>query len=78
MALAELEALLGGGEVIEEHEPEPGWLKELVLVIAWRRPLHVVVIVDAVRGEERIVTVYEPDPGRWSHDFRGCSGVPTS
>jgi hypothetical protein len=51
-------------------EPEPGRLKELVLVISWRRPLHVVVIVDVVRGEERIVTVYEPDPGRWSHDFR--------
>jgi hypothetical protein len=45
MALAEFEELLGGGEVIEEDEPEPGRLKELVLVISWRRPLHVVVIV---------------------------------
>ena len=70
MALAEFEELLGGGEVIEEHEAEPGRLKELVLVIDWMRPLHVVVIVDAVRGEERIVTVYEPDHERWSHDYR--------
>lgn len=70
MALAEFEELLSGGEVIEEHESEPGQLKELVLVIDWRRPLHVVMIVDSVRGEERIVTVYEPDPGRWSHDCR--------
>ncbi|MGQ0773417.1 MAG: hypothetical protein ACT4NY_03210 [Pseudonocardiales bacterium] len=70
MTLAEFEQLLGGGEVIEEREVEPGLLKELVLVIDWRRPLHVVVILDAPRGEERIVTVYEPDPDRWSHDYR--------
>ncbi|HET9118124.1 MAG TPA: hypothetical protein VFN75_08655, partial [Pseudonocardiaceae bacterium] len=70
MALAEFEQLLGSGDVIEEHEVEAGRLKELVLVIDWKRPLHVVMIVDAVRGEERILTVYEPDPERWSHDYR--------
>lgn len=70
MALAEFEELLGGGEVIEEYEAAAGRLKELVLVIDWKRPLHVVVIVDAVRGEERILTVYEPDPKRWGHDYR--------
>jgi hypothetical protein len=47
-----------------------GQLKELVLAIDWRRPLHVVVIVDENRGEERIVTVYEPDPERWRQDVR--------
>jgi len=66
----EFEQLLGPGEVIEDCEAAPGQLKELVLVIDWRRPLHVVVIVDARRGEERIVTVYEPDPDRWSRDYR--------
>ncbi|MCA1673789.1 MAG: DUF4258 domain-containing protein [Actinobacteria bacterium] len=70
MALAEFEELLGDGEVIEEQQTEQGQLKELVLVIDWRRPLHVVIIVDEVRGEERIVTVYEPDLERWSHDYR--------
>lgn len=60
----------GCGEVIEEHAAEPSRLKELVLVIEWKSPLHVVVIVDTVREEERIVTVYEPDPDRWSHDYR--------
>ncbi|HEX5348354.1 MAG TPA: hypothetical protein VFW64_14810 [Pseudonocardiaceae bacterium] len=68
--LAEFEQLLGGGEVVEEREAANGQLKELVLVIDWRRPLHVVVVVDALRGEERIVTVYEPDPDRWSRDYR--------
>ncbi|MGH3871923.1 MAG: DUF4258 domain-containing protein [Pseudonocardiaceae bacterium] len=70
MALAEFEQLLRCGEVIEEHEAAPGRLKELVLVIEWKSPLHVVVIIDTVQKEERIVTVYQPDPDRWSHDYR--------
>ncbi|MGH3755081.1 MAG: hypothetical protein ACRDRP_20785 [Pseudonocardiaceae bacterium] len=70
MALAEFEQLLGCGEVIDERAAEPSQLKELVLVIEWKSPLHVVVIIDTARQEERIVTVYEPDPDRWSHDYR--------
>ncbi len=54
MALAEFEQLLGCGEVIEERAAEPGRLKELVLVIEWKSPLHVVVIVDTVQEEERM------------------------
>ena len=69
MALAEFEELLGGGEVIEETPVEDG-VKELVLIIEWTRPLHVVVVVDDIREEERIVTVYEPDKDRWSADFK--------
>jgi hypothetical protein len=45
-------------------------LKELLLVVEWKRPLHVVVLVDELRREERVVTVYEPDPGLWSSDYR--------
>jgi hypothetical protein len=45
-------------------------VKELVLIVDWQRPLHVVVVIDEIRHEERIVTVYEPDPARWSSDFR--------
>ena len=69
MALAEFEALLGDGEVIEETSIAVG-VKELVLIVEWTRPLHVVVVVDDIRGEERIVTVYEPHKDRWSPDFR--------
>ncbi|WP_298802485.1 DUF4258 domain-containing protein [uncultured Pseudokineococcus sp.] len=70
MALAELEELLGTGEVIEETVLAEEEVKELLLVVDWVRPLHVVVVVDSRRREERIVTVYEPDPARWSPDFR--------
>ena len=66
----EFDAALARAEIIEEHELGPGQLKELVLVTEWKRPLHVVVILDEVRQEERLVTVYEPDPALWSPDYR--------
>lgn len=69
MTLAEFEVLLGGGEVIEETSVIDG-VKELVLIIEWTRPLHAVVVVDDIRQEERIVTVYEPDKQRWSADYK--------
>ncbi len=70
MALAELEQLLDGGEVIEETRLDGDEVKELVLVLEWTRPLHVVLVADARRGEHRVVTVYEPDRDRWSADLR--------
>ena len=68
--LAELEAALARAEVIEEHDLEPGSSKELLLVVDWTRPLHVVVVVDDDYCEERIVTVYEPVAGQWSGGYR--------
>lgn len=68
--LAELNAAIEHAEVIEEHDVNEESLKELVLVIQWVRPLHVVVVVDDRRREERILTVYEPDPMLWSPDYR--------
>ncbi len=70
LALAEFEALLDDGVVIEETPLHDAALKELVLIIEWLRPLHIVVIVDDEREEERILTVYEPDPTRWHPGFR--------
>lgn len=70
MTLAEFNVLLlAAGEVIEEHELSDGGLKELVLYVEWTRPLHVVVVVDEIRWEERILTVYEPETDKWSYDF---------
>ena len=71
LTLAEFHELLQGhGEVIEEYELPDSSLKELVIYVTWTRPLHVVVVVDISRREERIVTVYEPEPARWTTDFR--------
>ena len=66
----EFDIVLQQAEVIEECVTGAGSLKELLLVVEWNRPLHVVVVVDDLRREERVVTVYEPDPGLWSSDYR--------
>ncbi len=70
MTLAEFQQQLGSGEVIEETVLAEGQLRELVLVVEWARPLHVVFIVvfilDPRRAEERVVTVYEPEGDQWA------------
>jgi len=68
--LAEFELLLDAAEIIEEVDLEPNGTKELLLVIDWTRPLHIVVVVDGSRHEERLVTVYEPDAERWTDGYR--------
>lgn len=67
---AEFNAAIEHAEVIEERALEDDELKELVLALDWSRPLHVVVVVDDRNREERIVTIYEPDPTLWSSDYR--------
>ena len=74
MVLAEFAALLNDPdrpiEVIAEMRASDSELKELLLVIEWLRPLHVVIVVDDARAQERVVTVYEPYPSEWTADFR--------
>jgi hypothetical protein len=74
LVLAEFQQLLGEGEVIAEAEAEGDdgsvELREVVLLVEWLRPLHVVIVVDSAREEERLVTVYEPDPSIWTADSR--------
>ena len=67
---SEFELALESAEVIEETTLESDALKELLLLVDWKRPLHVVVVVDARSREERIVTVYEPHEDMWSSDYR--------
>jgi hypothetical protein len=45
LVLAEFQELLGRGEVIAEAEDNPAELREIVLLVEWSRPLHVVVVV---------------------------------
>lgn len=70
LPLSEFQALLDGGEVIAEADVGILAHKELVLLVQWKHPLHVAIVVDEVREEERIVTLYEPDPLEWTPDFR--------
>jgi hypothetical protein len=70
LVLAEFQQLLGDGEVIAEAEDGSSERREVVLLVEWLRPLHVVIVVDSAQEEERLVTVYEPDPSIWTADFR--------
>lgn len=68
--LAEFGIALGTAEIIEEDDAGPEQAKELLLVVDWIRPLHVVVVVDDARREERVVTIYEPAADRWCDEYR--------
>ena len=66
---AEFEAAVEDAEVIEEMIVGEHQLKQLVLVVDWIRPLHVIVVEDGLHDEDRVVTVCEPDPKGWA-DYR--------
>ena len=74
LALAEFVALLNDAnarpEVIAEAQESATEVKELVLLVEWHRPLHVVIVVDEIREQERVATVYEPYPSEWTADYR--------
>lgn len=74
LGLAEFEQLLGEGEVIEELSDSPEQTREIVLLLEWRRPLHLVVAIDVGRQEERLVTVYEPRAADWDEQLRRRKG----
>jgi hypothetical protein len=70
LPLAEFQGLFDGAEVIGEAEVGVLTHKELVLLLQRTGPLDVAILVDEGRAEERIVTVYEPDPSEWTADYR--------
>lgn len=74
LALAELVAMLNDPasppEVIAEAQESDSEVKELVLLVEWHRPIHVAIVVDQAREQERVATVYEPYPSEWTADYR--------
>lgn len=74
LGLTEFEQLLGGGEVIEELRDSPEQTREIVLLVEWTRPLHIVMAVDSGQQEERLVTAYEPRPRDWDDKFKRRKG----
>jgi len=68
----DVETALAACEIIEvypdAHRPLPD-----CLVLAWLRvsePLHAVIAVDQANSRIFVVTVYRPDPARWSNDWK--------
>ena len=76
---ADVQAVLSGGMVLRrypEDAPESylalGWLDEPARLGSYEngRPLHVVAADDEERRVTWIITIYEPDPDRWTNDFK--------
>jgi hypothetical protein len=61
---------LQDAEIVEDYSSEmhePSWL---ILGFQGKRPFHVVTSENMDRNETTIITVYLPDPGKWTKDFR--------
>jgi hypothetical protein len=61
---------LQSGEMIEDYSPEMPEPSRLVLGFQGKRPFHVVTSENIDRNETTIITVYLPDPRKWTKDFR--------
>jgi hypothetical protein len=58
------------GAMIEDYSlemPEPG---RLILGFQGKRPFHAVTSENSAANEITVITVYNPDPDKWSKDFR--------
>lgn len=72
LAVTEVEVrdVLENGEVIEATTDQFGARKQLHLDVVAGRPLHVLTIDDDEARRTEVITVYEPDTGRWQPGFR--------
>jgi hypothetical protein len=59
------------GEAIEHYPTDPRGPSCLVLLaVEGDQPVHAVWGFDDAAGRAILITVYRPDPERWSDDFR--------
>ncbi|MGE5376920.1 MAG: DUF4258 domain-containing protein [Bacteroidota bacterium] len=61
---------LRSGETIEDYSSEMPEPSRLILGFQGRRPFHVVASENTITNETTVITVYIPDPGQWTKDFR--------
>jgi len=67
---SDVESVLAACETIEDYPEDHPFMSRLVLGWCDNRPLHVVTADDPDEDVTYIITVYEPDPDRWSSDFK--------
>jgi hypothetical protein len=58
------------GEIIEDYSSEMPEPSRLVLGFQGKRPFHVVTSEDPETNVTTIITVYLPDPNKWTTDSR--------
>ena len=62
--------VLATGEVIADYPGDTPYPSCLILGWITGHPLHVVAALDSGSRTCYVITVYAPDPGQWSADFR--------
>ena len=66
----DVERLLGSGQVIESYEDTLPFRHVLLNGKgATGRALHVAVVVNLTEKRLSVITVYEPDPSKWTRNF---------
>ena len=58
------------GKTIEDYSSEMPEQSRLILGFQGKRPFHVVISEIAKENEVIVITVYTPDPDKWSKDFK--------
>ena len=61
---------LGTGEIIEVYPDDTPYPSRLILGWLGSRPLHVVAAENITDSETIVITVYEPEQGKWSPNFK--------
>lgn len=70
IARADIVEIIGNGEQIEDYPRDIPYPSALLLGFAGTTPIHAVVAREAATRRCVVVTVYVPNPARWSADFK--------
>ncbi len=70
IGVSEVVEILDTGETIALYEDDRAYASRLVLGWSGGRPLHIVAADVAKDQITVVITVYQPDPSLWTHDFR--------
>ena len=69
ISLKHISRALQSGQTIEDYSEEMPEPSRLILGFQGKRPFHVVASENPQTNETIIVTVYIPDPNKWSKDY---------
>ncbi|MBQ8681055.1 MAG: DUF4258 domain-containing protein [Treponema sp.] len=64
-----IESVIESGTVIKSYPDDTPYPSRLILGFDGVRPVHVVSAYNSEDDTEYVITVYEPDPLKWSNDF---------
>lgn len=65
-----IKSVIENGDVINEYPDDTPYSSRLILGYDGLRPVHVVSAYNPADDTEYVITVYEPDPERWTDGFK--------